>query len=114
MHRLNESDLQYYQQVAPGVFLRTLQAGKNTHMVAFRLLAGKKIPSHSHPHEQCGYLVSGRVTMERADRELQNFGPGDSWVIPGDVAHGVEVMEDALVIEVFSPVREDYLALDDQ
>ena len=113
MHPFNESDLQDYHQVAPGVFLRTLQAGQNTHMVAFRLLAGKKIPSHSHSHEQCGYLVSGRIAMERADREPENFLPGGSWVIPGDVEHGVEVMEDALVIEVFSPVREDYLALDE-
>ncbi len=51
--------------------------------------------------------------MERADREQEYFGPGGSWVIPGDVEHGVEVMEDALVIEVFSPVREDYLSLDE-
>lgn len=113
MHRVNEADPQDYHQVAPGVFLRTLQAGQNTHMVAFRLLAGKKIPSHSHPHEQCGYLVSGKIVMARADREPENFGPGGSWVIPGDVEHGVEVMEDSLVVEVFSPVREDYLALDE-
>lgn len=113
MHPLNEPDLQDYHQVAPGVFLRTLESGQNTHMVAFRLLAGKKIPSHAHPHEQCGYLISGRIAMERADREQEIFTPGGSWVIPGDVEHGVEVMEDALVIEVFSPVREDYLALDE-
>lgn len=113
MNRLKEPDLQDYHQVAPGVFLRTLEAGQNTHMVAFRLLAGKKIPLHSHPHEQCGYLISGRITMERADREPEIFNPGGSWGIPGDIEHGVEVMEDSLVIEVFSPVREDYLALDE-
>ena len=113
MHRHNESELQDYHQVAPGVFLRTLQVGQKTHMVAFRLLAGKKIPSHSHPHEQSGYLVSGRIAMQRADREQENFGPGGNWFIPGDVEHGVEVLEDAVVIEVFSPIRKDYLALDE-
>ena len=35
--------------------------------------------------------------------------PGDSWNIPGNVEHNVEVLEDTVVIEVFSPVREDYL-----
>jgi quercetin dioxygenase-like cupin family protein len=35
--------------------------------------------------------------------------PGDSWCIPGDVVHGAEILEDSVVVEVFSPVREDYL-----
>jgi quercetin dioxygenase-like cupin family protein len=34
---------------------------------------------------------------------------GDSWSIPGNVEHSVKVHEDSVVIEVFSPVREDYL-----
>ena len=34
---------------------------------------------------------------------------GDSWNMPGNVEHGVRVHEDSVVIEVFSPVREDYL-----
>ncbi len=35
--------------------------------------------------------------------------PGDSWSIPGDVEHGTEIKEDSVAIEVFSPVREDYI-----
>ena len=35
--------------------------------------------------------------------------PGDSWCIPSGVEHGAEVIEDSVAIEVFSPVREDYL-----
>jgi len=38
--------------------------------------------------------------------------PGDSWSIPGDVEHGAAVLADAVAIEVFSPVREDYLPAD--
>jgi len=34
---------------------------------------------------------------------------GDSWCLPGNMEHGVEVMEDSVVIEVFSPVRKEYL-----
>ena len=37
--------------------------------------------------------------------------PGDTWCIPGDVEHGVQVLADSVVVEVFSPVREDYLAV---
>jgi len=35
--------------------------------------------------------------------------PGDSWCVPSGVAHGAEILEDSVVIEVFSPIREDYL-----
>ena len=37
------------------------------------------------------------------------FKPGDSWCIPGNVEHRAEVAQDSVAIEVFSPVREDYL-----
>ena len=46
------------------------------------------------------FTIAGDVFMAEA---------GDGWNIPGDVEHGVEVLKDAVVIEVFSPVREDYL-----
>ncbi len=34
---------------------------------------------------------------------------GDSWCFKGNVMHGAQVLEDSLVIEVFSPLRDDYL-----
>ena len=37
------------------------------------------------------------------------MAPGDSWSIPGGMPHGAEVLEDSVAIEVFSPVRDDYL-----
>jgi quercetin dioxygenase-like cupin family protein len=36
--------------------------------------------------------------------------PGDSWCIPGDVEHAAEAYEDSMGVEVFSPVREEYLS----
>lgn len=99
-----------WKEVAPGVRLQTLEVGRQMHMVAFQLGAGGKIPPHIHPHEQCGYLVSGKVVMERGNGP-ETFYPGASWSIPGGVEHGVEVVEESLVVEVFSPVREDYLNL---
>ena len=35
--------------------------------------------------------------------------PKDSWYIPGNVEHHAEIIEDSIAVEVFSPVREDYL-----
>jgi len=43
------------------------------------------------------------------DTESFDVEAGDSWSVPLNVEHGVEVKEDTLVVEVFSPLREDYL-----
>ena len=77
-------------------------------MTKFKLKKGARIPLHRHRHEQTGYLVSGRLRM-RIDQDVQDLWPGDAWCIPGDVEHGADALEDAVAVEVFSPVREDYL-----
>lgn len=97
-----------YRTARPGVNFRTLAFGDRTNLTEFRLAKGTVIPTHGHPHEQTGYLVSGRLTFIIAG-EVFETQPGDGWNIPGGVNHGVEVLEDSVAIEVFSPVREDYL-----
>ena len=94
--------------VAPGIRMRTLSFGSRTLMTEFRLLHGHTLPMHSHPQEQTGYLVSGHITLTISDR-AHDVLPGDSWCIAGGVEHGAEVLQDSVAIEVFSPVREDYL-----
>ncbi len=77
-------------------------------LAEFRLSAGASIPVHSHPQEQTGTLVSG-VLEFMIGGDLRIARAGDAWCLPPDTPHGVEVIEDAIVIEVFSPAREDYL-----
>ena len=97
-----------YQTPMAGIELKTLAYGEKTLMTQFRLKRGAELPLHRHPHEQTGYLVSGKIRLSIDDRKFE-CTPGDSWTIPGDVEHGAEIIADAVVIEVFSPVREDYL-----
>jgi quercetin dioxygenase-like cupin family protein len=97
-----------YKQVLEGIQLKTLVHGEKTLLAEFRLSKGCNLPKHSHPHEQTGYLVSGQLRLS-IGRETFEVGPGDSWCIPGDIEHGAEVLEDTVAVEVFSPVREDYL-----
>jgi quercetin dioxygenase-like cupin family protein len=103
----NHNDRGYISPI-PGIRQKTLVHGERTLMAEFLLEQGKEIPKHSHPHEQTGYLVKGRLRLSigAAQKEI---GPGDSWCIPGGVEHGAEVIEDSVALEVFSPVREDYL-----
>lgn len=92
----------------PGIERRTLVHGAATLLTEFRLRRGAALPRHAHPHEQTGYLVSGHMRLS-VGGESFDARPGASWTIPGGVEHGAEVLEDSIAVEVFSPVREDYL-----
>ena len=92
----------------PGIARKTLAYGEKTLMVEFRLDKGSVLPLHSHPYEQTGYLVRGRMVLTIAG-EAKEVNPGDSWCIAENVEHGAEVGEDVVAIEVFAPVRPDYL-----
>jgi quercetin dioxygenase-like cupin family protein len=97
-----------YQPALPGIKRKTLVHGDRTLMTEFRMRRGSTLPRHAHSQEQTGYLVSGciRLTIGRRSVEAR---PGDSWSIPGGMEHGAAILEDSVAIEVFSPVREDYL-----
>ena len=103
-----KKDLSNYREAVAGVTYKTLTYGAKTSLGEFHLQKGYEIPNHSHPHEQTGYIVSGKITFT-IDGKDYNAEAGDSWNIPGNVEHSVKVHEDSLLIEVFSPVREDYL-----
>jgi unsaturated pyranuronate lyase len=97
-----------YETPVPGIDRKTLVYGNATLMTEFRLHAGHTLPRHNHPHEQTGYLIKGRLRMSIGD-EVVDVAPGDSWCIAPNVEHGAEIVEDSIAVEVFSPVREDYL-----
>ena len=101
-------DTKGYKEVLPGIKLKTLVYGEKTLLTEFLLKKGNTVPCHSHNYEQTGYLVSGKLRLTISN-ETFDVGPGDSWCIPGDAEHGAEILEDSVAIEVFSPVREDYL-----
>lgn len=91
-----------------GVERKTLVHGAKTILCKFVLEKGTTLPLHRHPHEQTGHLLSGKIlfTIEGSQQEI---GPGDSWCIGENIEHGVEVLEKAVLLELFSPVRQDYL-----
>ena len=94
-------------EMLPGITRRTLSEGAHTMLCELHMQAGSIIPPHTHPHEQTGYLASGRFRFRLAG-EWMEMGPGDSWSVPGGVEHEVLVLEDTIAIDVFSPPRDEY------
>ncbi len=97
-----------FKEVLDKISMKTLVHGDNTLMVEFHLGKGADLPSHSHPHEQTGFLVTGCIKLT-IGKEAYLVEPGGSWCIPGGVEHKAVALEDSAAVEVFSPVREDYL-----
>ncbi len=98
-----------YKNVVEGIDLGVLVHGDKTLMARFHLEKGSKLPSHSHPHEQTGVLISGRITLTVDGKDIDVL-PGDSWCIASDVPHSAAAVESSVAVEVFSPVREDFLS----
>jgi len=103
-----KSNIGKHTELVKGVHLKTLVYGDQTLLTEVRFEKGAVIPLHSHPHEQTGYLVSGHMDF-LVDNAHHDAKPGDSWNIAGDIKHGATALEESVVVEVFSPVREDYL-----
>ncbi len=103
-----KADANGYKSPLDKVKMKTLAYGEKTLLSEFKLEQGAVLPKHRHPHEQTGYLVSGRLDLTIADTTHRVL-PGDSWCIPGNVYHEAFAHEQSVAIEVFSPVREDYI-----
>ena len=65
-------------------------------------------PSHRHANEQSGYVISGRYRIFIDDVECEIVA-GDSYSIPRDIEHSIEIIEPGEVLDFFSPPRKDYL-----
>lgn len=87
---------------------KVLATGGGLMTVEFHFDKGAIGALHSHPHEQVGYVVAGRFrfTMEGKDTLLT---VGDSYYVPSGVVHGAEALEEGILLDVFTPQREDFL-----
>lgn len=87
---------------------RRFITGDSVTVGRFELKQGGRVPSHSHANEQISIVLSG-VLLFKIDGRETVVKAGEVMQIPGNVAHEVEVLENTLVVDVFSPVRQDWI-----
>ena len=75
--------------------------------------AGALVPSHSHHNAQFTMVQTGVLKFLLADGAEVLVGAGEVLELPPHVPHGVEVMEDSVVIDLFTPRRDDWISGDD-
>ena len=89
---------------------RQMVVGERMMIVRFRFVPFLVTPEHTHMHEQMSLVVSGRVRFF-VEGEERIASPGDVLHFPPNCLHGATMMdEEVVLIDIFSPIREDFLS----
>ena len=91
-----------------GVSRKLLASGGDMMTVQFTFEKGAVGTPHTHVHEQVGYVLQGRFELTLGD-EKTIIGAADTYYVPSNTVHGVVALEDGVLLDVFTPQREDFL-----
>ena len=89
---------------------RQLVYGERTMLARLVLRKGAIVPRHSHENEQISYVVEGALRFWLGDEQEVTVGAGEVLVIPSNMPHRAEALEDTLDFDVFAPPRADWIA----
>ena len=91
-----------------GVNFVVLSIGRDSMVTKMLYKPTDSVPFHQHPNEQSGYVISGKYKLKFNGEEFL-LSEGDSYAIPANIEHTIEILVAGEVIDVFTPIRQDYL-----
>lgn len=94
--------------VGEGVKRKIIASGGNMMSVEVSFKKGSIGPVHSHPHEQVSYVLKGSFEFELEGKK-EIIKAGDSYYTAPHAMHGVVALEDSVILDLFTPQREDFL-----
>lgn len=100
-----------WEELGGGVARQILGYDDQLMMVRVRFAEGAVGALHHHPHRQATYVESGSFRVELGGR-LRVLRQGDAFFAPPSVEHGVVALEAGVLVDVFTPAREDFLNRD--
>jgi quercetin dioxygenase-like cupin family protein len=89
------------EQVSPEMVLRNIVTGRGE-VKFWSLRKGLHPSAHHHPEEQISWVIKGKVEF-RVGKDKRTCGPGDVIVVPGDVEHEGNFIEDTELVSIFLP-----------
>lgn len=111
MAKVNLNDIQLIERI-PGYYGRFVHS-ENMTVAFWEIKAGSPIPEHRHLHEQIMTVTEGQFELI-VDGTPHLMKPGDVYIIPSQVLHSGKAITNCRVIDVFHPVRDDYVHRDYQ
>ena len=94
------------RELVPGILAKLIHGDKCSLSIV-TIEKGTTMKVHQHMHEQITYIIDGVLEMEIGGEKI-SMPPGTVHVIPSNTPHGAYAVTEVKVIDVFSPVREDY------
>ncbi|KUO69303.1 MAG: cupin [Clostridia bacterium BRH_c25] len=95
------------REMVPGYHARFVHS-ENVTIAYWNIVGGNSLPKHAHPHEQVVNLIEGSFELT-VDGEALVLEPGSVVVIPSNVMHSGRALTSCRIIDVFYPVRTDYI-----
>jgi quercetin dioxygenase-like cupin family protein len=84
--------------------------GERTMLARLTLRRGAIVPLHSHENEQVTYILEGALRFTLGNGRVITVGAGEVLVIPSNLPHSAEALEDTIDLDVFTPPRADWIA----
>ena len=97
-----------WEDAEPGVKRRILEAKGALMVMEVQFEANAEGYVHHHVHEQMDYCVKGRFEFT-IDGATTNVEPGQTIYIPSNARHGAKALEPGVLLDIFTPVRQDLL-----
>lgn len=94
-------------EMMKGVVRRTMGTTDEVMLCEFTLDEGSVVPMHNHMNDQSGYIITGKLQLTIGE-ETRVLTAGDSYAIPGGIQHGATALTNCVIIDAFSPPRNDY------
>lgn len=102
------SNIGVWVNAEPGVKRKILNAGERLMMMEVHFEVHAEGCKHSHPHEQLTYCITGSFEFI-VDEQSHVLHAGDTLCIPGHAEHGCRALEAGILLDTFTPLREDLL-----
>ena len=99
------------EQLNP-LLTRQFVTGAECMLARIVLRKGCTVPEHSHPNEQLAFILEGALRFRIAG-EVYDVRAGGTLVIPANVPHSAEALEDTVDFDIFAPPRQDWISGDD-
>ena len=97
-----------WTELGPGNTRRVLIHTPELMQVEFGFEAGAIGALHSHPHVQVSYVAEGRFEVT-IDGVTEVVAQGGSFIVPSGLVHGVRALEKGRLVDVFTPMRDDFV-----
>ncbi len=98
-----------YRDLGGGVRRKVLAYSEKLMNVELLFEKGAKGEMHSHPHEQIGYIIEGSLVYHEEGKEDVTLNTGDCYYVAPNVSHGIDCLTDVKLMDIFTPMREDFI-----